>query len=479
MGLFGKKKKDYLQLNRKSKANIFSALQQLQLSAGASIEVKTLLRSMQSQISFQTDSNSEEVDRIDTEILKILKKAVGLIAKGQSTVALVDLRSASNKIRERAQYCTIGGTDIEIDHPVSKTHAEELQDQIDKNYADLVVLQNEFEEIKKLCKNEPENISLKTRLCDTKIKIDKLSNILASLMAELSNEITHESIAELNTIRDNLEKSRTYTQVDIEFMTDEYKKQLVELEKLNNQTRKSLDLISQGASSKTIVDEIADAESIKAKTSTGYGLSYQSTSDYETNQALDFTSNVTANDIRRAQLVLKNAIDEYDDKLEDEGEELKDIDIELRQALLARQKATPSECLVLDGKIDKLNSQRGSIINKIKRYRQHHATLMEKLTIVEKLANVQNIQAMESQIGKLSNGKLLDFEGLAMYLNEAVKIANKELEDINTAVLVSENEEINMTPASASSTIVSDAIIISKDEDKYSKLEEELGLTKA
>ena len=235
------------------------------------------------------------------------------------------------------------------------------------------------------------------------------------------------------------------------------------------------------ASNATSYDVFADstgaASSDVFANSTGANATAGKQTQYGGFNASEVGSTTMANDIRRTTQAIKNSLETYDEKIQDANDELADLNAELRPLLQRRQTASPSDCLALDGQIDQLNSKRSSIIYKIKRFRQEQAQLNDKLALLDKLDAQQDLTATNQKIEQLTGGKFADFAGLAMFLNEAVKESNEQLEEIGTAVSVAESEEIMMNSASGISAVLSDAGTLGKDEHKYDALANEIGLT--
>ena len=189
--------------------------------------------------------------------------------------------------------------------------------------------------------------------------------------------------------------------------------------------------------------------------------------------------NISRNDVIKTKSVYESELDKIADEIDKLSDDLNDADSELKSLLNKRKNSSPSDCLVLDGMIDKLQTQRSGIVNRIKRFRQQQAILVDKLQLVEKLENFDSVEQVQDQISKITNGRFSDYTGLAMYLNEIVKADNANLEDISLAVMVSDAEEIQMNSTAASSSYLSDFNSVTKDEDKYLALERELGIIKS
>ena len=81
-----------------------------------------------------------------------------------------------------------------------------------------------------------------------------------------------------------------------------------------------------------------------------------------------------------------------------------------------------------------------------------------------------------SVLTKMTGGKFSDFQGLALFLNDSIKKSNEELEEIEMAVTVAESEQVIASSASATAAALADAGNITKDEDKYNALMQEIGM---
>ena len=162
--------------------------------------------------------------------------------------------------------------------------------------------------------------------------------------------------------------------------------------------------------------------------------------------------------------------------LDDENDELRTLNNQLKPLLLKRRDASPSDCMVLDGQIDQLNAKRNGVQHKIRRYRQALSELAEKMLLMDKFQTQKDLELTEAHLNQITGGQFQDFESIAMYLKEAVKKSNEQLEDIGAANAVADSEEINMNSYSGANAVYSDTAG-GKDEDKYSALEADLGLS--
>ena len=181
-------------------------------------------------------------------------------------------------------------------------------------------------------------------------------------------------------------------------------------------------------------------------------------------------------EIKRAQAALENSQDAYNEKLDDANDELRTLNNQLKPLLLKRRDASPSDCMVLDGQIDQLNAKRNGVQHKIRRYRQALSELAEKMLLMDKFQTQKDLELTEAHLNQITGGQFQDFESIAMYLKEAVKKSNEQLEDIGAANAVADSEEINMNSYSGANAVYSDTAG-GKDEDKYSALEADLGLS--
>jgi hypothetical protein len=180
-------------------------------------------------------------------------------------------------------------------------------------------------------------------------------------------------------------------------------------------------------------------------------------------------------DINKTKQSIEQSMEAYNDKIDDAADDLADLNAQLKPLLLKRQNATPSECTVLDGQIDQLNAKRNSVMYSLKRYRQAVATLQEQLSLVERLSTQQDLDSTKARIQQMTGGRFADFEGLAMFLKDSVARSNEQLDEIGTASMVADSEEINMNTFSGSSAVFSDTAG-GKDENRYDALMTDLGL---
>lgn len=166
--------------------------------------------------------------------------------------------------------------------------------------------------------------------------------------------------------------------------------------------------------------------------------------------------------------------DIYAAKLDEWGKKLKTVDKELLSLLEKRKDMTASERLILDGKIDSLNSERNSIVTSIKKYRQIQAVNDDRTKLAKDLQQQMEINKVEAEAGRLSGAEFQDWEQVALDLNKYVRSGNEELERMADANAVASSEDIDMH--SATGTRLADTETIDSDDNKYARLERELGM---
>ena len=154
-------------------------------------------------------------------------------------------------------------------------------------------------------------------------------------------------------------------------------------------------------------------------------------------------------------------IDKLDADRQDVADELLDL---LRQ----RETATPAECIVLDGKIDRLEKKHAGLKRDIKRQNR----LMSKLS--ETLDMVRNIQSSRRPV---TRDECLEIYGggerFAQYILDEERKQNAELDHMGEANMMANSEPINQyTMRSESTTDRYGAD--KKDPEKYASLMQEL-----
>lgn len=507
MGLFGfgnkeKKTKEAINAN---KSQILMIIQTAQMSCRNG-DAASLLRNIQTELQSQGETSDARVLPIDGEILQLLTEANGYMLKNQYPTAITKLNKALSKAIDRHQYCFSGGQMTKEDRKraeqakrmmdqisanAQKSRAEELQDQINEKNAELEALQQEFENLRQLNAQNPTNAAIMAQGASVQARITATKRHIDNLTIELNKETADTLVADLAKTNEELVSNRTFTDSEMEVNRAKLQAQNAEMQNTQAQASASLDLLGQGASPFAnpfgAADVAAAANPFAASNpfaqSTGAAsanpFAAPATGAAQANYGGFNASAVgtadMAREIAKATRALQDSIDAYQDKIDDANDELRDYNAELKPLLERRKNASPSDCLVLDGQIDQVNAKRSGVIYRIKRYRQAAAQLNDKMSLLDKLSAQQDLSATNQRIEQLTNGQFSDFAGLAMFLNDSVKQSNEQLEEIGTAVSVAESEEIFMNSGSGASAALSDASV-TKDEDKYAALEQELGM---
>lgn len=484
-GLFGnkeKKRREQINATRMQIINLINTIQMSSKDANAT----ALLRAIQTEIQSQGETSEEKVLSLDAEIIQLLTEAHTYILKGQYPTAITKLHKAKNNAIDRHQYCMIGGRAAagmpkvnmkELNSGYKKTRAEELQDQIDEKNAELTRLQQEFENLRDLYKANPNDMSIMAKANTVKLNITTTKKTLDALNVELASETSNAAIQEVVATTEALTKGRTYSEDQMEVARSQFQAQNEEMKATQAHSNANMDLLGQsvfGMSDPFAEESTANAFNPFADESVGTA----SASNQQQYGAFGASAVGTAEmkrDIEKAQQAIEKSMEAYNDKIEDANDELSDFNAELRTLLARRESASPSDCLVLDGQIDQVNAKRSNVVYRIKRYRQAVAELNDKASLLDKLSTQQDLAATNAQIGQLTGGKFNDFEGLAMFLNDSVKESNEKLEEISTAVSVSESEDIMFNSAAGASAALADATT-TKDENKYEALKVELGM---
>lgn len=493
-GLFGNKEKKNREINNANKKQILTLIQSLQMSCRNSDAI-TVLRNIQTELQSQGETSSEKVIALDGEVQQLLAEANTFILKQQYPTAITKLKKAQNKVIDRHQYCMAGGQMTKqdkaaadraasmfahISNNAQKSRAEELQSQIDEKNAELDALNREYEDLKKLHEQDPNNASIRAQATTVVTRKRALETAINNLSIELSKETVDTSITEMANANEELVKGRTFSEEQMEINRAKVVSQNEQFKETQSQVASGMDLlgVSSGAGFDpfAVENQSAGFDPFAVGDPLAAGNAEKQGQQYGSFNAGAVGTAEMARDIKKAMQEFANSIDQYTDKIDDANDDLADYNAQLRPLLERRETASPSDCLVLDGQIDQINARRNGVIYKIKRYRQAVAQLNDKLSLLEKLSTQQDVQSTNAKIEQLTGGKFTDFEGLSMYLNEAVKESNEQLEEIGMAVNIAEREEIRMNSEAAASAALSDAATV-KDEHKYDALKQELAAT--
>lgn len=178
-------------------------------------------------------------------------------------------------------------------------------------------------------------------------------------------------------------------------------------------------------------------------------------------------------DIRKAVSQLEQYDQHFMQKLQDCDVELREVEAQLRPLLERRKQLTPSQRSTIDSQIDSLNAKRNRIVTTIKQISQAKSINLDKLNLV---ANKQQwLEILNSTDLANVNVAGIDFQQIAMELREAAIEGNRKLDEIGTAVAVSQSEEIRSGAMSGTMQANSESLGEFSD-SKYDDLEKQLGL---
>lgn len=499
MGLFGfgNKEKKNTQINNANKSQIMTIITQMQMTC-RNADALTILRNITTQLQGQGESSSAEVMTIDGEILKLLTDANTYSLKQQFPTVITKLNKALNLTIDRNQYCMMGGRKTKQDKKLEdqakrtmdrikaapKTREEELQARLDQLNADLEAAIQEQEQLKQLYQQNRNNAAIVGRAQSVKTKIASISNQIRATTLELQKESQDSAILENVAINEQLESTRTHDDTQMEMARANLQSQNQSRIEMQSQLAADAALLAQGAADLFGTNPFEDSYATGAMETDLFGSPIATAAaptaqtQYGGFDASAVGTASMANDIKKVRKELESSMDTFNDKIDDADEDLKDLNGEIRSLLERRKSASPSDCLALDGMIDQLNAKRNGIINKIKRYRQMTAQMSDKLSLLDKLDTQQDLMATNERIGQLTGGKFADFAGLAMYLQDSIKQSNEEMEELACDVAMAESEDVVMSSASGASAVLADAGTLTKDENKYDMLAQEIGMTR-
>ena len=500
MGLFGQKN-DMTKINETSKQQIISEITSIMRDSRG--EATAMLKDLQLEIQSHGASGSIEVAKQDALIKQLLGDIKSGIIKGQDALVLSKLRQVKNAVADRKINCTSGGQLTKADAKaqkeqeklakklakqgikVEKTRAEELAEVIATETAKLEDYKKEMEDLKARYQKNPNDFSIKSRATSVRMLINQTQEKINSYEIELQRENVTTGMQQAVEDNATLIQGRTVSDEQIDVLgasmdeANEVKKQTME------QTRQNMARFGQLNAFGNVADPFAEgnafgfADPFAEEGTTGFGAT-QSTGAARQTQFGGFDASAMgsaemAKDIAKTKQSLQQSMDAYNDKMDDLSDDLADLNAQLKPLLLKRANATPGECIILDGQIDQLNAKRNSVQYTIKRTRQALSTLQEQMSLMDRLSTQQDLDATNAKIQQMTGGRFADFEGLAMFLKDSVAKSNEQLEEIGTASMVADSEEINMNTFSGSSAVFTDTMG-EKDENKYETLMRDLGL---
>lgn len=502
MGLFGKKKNDMTKTNEMNKQQIISEITGIMRNSRG--EATAMLKDLQLEMQSHGSSDSVEVTKQDALILSLLKEVNAAVIKGQESMVITKLSQVKAAVAERKINCSSGGQLTKADAKrareqektmrklgkhgvkVEKTRSEELQDMISVETAMLDDLQRQLLMLRDRHQKNPNDRAIISQAQTVQLKMKLSKEKIDSYTVELQREDAANVLIETDKTNSELTKGRTHSADELEVLASNLDAANAAKKETMEQTASYLSRLGQNDAFGSMTDPFAMDNGVSfadpfaevggaGTAAFGTQASGQKKTQYGGFDASSMGTSAMANDINRTKQSIQQSMDTYNDKMEDASDELNDLNAQLKPLLLRREKASPSECMVLDGQIDQLNAKRNSVQYTIKRYRQTLATLQEQLSLIEKLSTQQDLDATNAKIQQMTGGKFSDFEGLAMFLKDSVARSNEQLDEIGTAGMVADSEEINMNTFSGSSAVFSDTAG-DKDESKYDALKKDLGL---
>ena len=503
MGLFGKKKNDLTSVNEGNKQLIISTIMSLMRDSRG--EITSMLKDIQIEIQAHGSSDSEEVLRQDLLIKKLLDDIKVAVAKGNDTMAITKLSQVKTAVVNRKIHCTAGGQLTKADAKAAKeqaklekklakrqgldkieqTRSESLQEKLDEENAKLSDLRKTLTMLHERYKKNPTDASILAQANTVNMKIKASEAIIQKYTAEIQREDIADTYSTTVQIGETLTQGRTISNDQMDVLRDAMQSQNQAMAETIQQNQQDLANFGQvnavGAMGNPFESMNASAVNFANPFASleGAGMGVQTAEARQTQfggfDASGMGTASMAQDINKTKQSLQQSMDAYNDKMDDLADDLADLDAQLKPLIMRRENASASECMILDGQIDQLNAKRNSVQYSIKRTRQALSTLQEQMSLMDRLSTQQDLDATNAKIQQMTGGRFADFEGLAMFLKDSVARSNEQLEEIGTATMVADSEEINMNTFSGSSAVFTDTAG-AKDENKYDTLKRELGL---
>ena len=462
-----------------------------------------MLNEIRAAIEAQPESKKEEVVRVDMEILNLLERAGEDIAAAMYSNARAALFDVKSKITERSKYCGLGGTPtagaqkgedylkkLRAKFPIGdKSSIESIKDELRQENRRLEENKKKFEYLRERYEESGDQIiameatALDNEMIEQENNIRTLTNYLQTLIQHQTMERVSEQGSRWKAEVEEAEINSQIAEQNFDRHMQEQDKREENISRISDKLhssaaggRQTANVFDRRTSAGTTGNVFDRRGGQTAQTASSTAAPAQQT-QYGNFDASNISSREMKQDIKRTIDALNKQIDDCNDKIEDANDDFNDLNAQLRSLLMKRENASPSQCLVLDGQIDELNSKRSSVMSKIKQYRQIKANLSDRLNLIEKLGTQQDIASMTNTISQITGGRLSDIEGISMFLKDSIARANESLENTGMAVAVSESEDINMGSVSATYAGLTDATNVSvKDDHKYDNLMMDLGM---
>ena len=527
MFMFNKKKK-LEALNAQSKQELLSQIEVfIQQTKDPSVAAR--LNSAKNMLLEQGDSSSEEIPAIDRAIFSFLADIQKDLAAGNTGVAGKKLDKVIEQLRKRAPLCADNSAfrtkkDIKRDREAERTRKkmgigrEAAAPETIYTPEELMefMLMEAAEQLKRL---EEEKVRLFNTLSRTpndpvalsswnviKVKIKTKNDQIGMLSDERYRNIIVEGMQTLTAEQKQMIAKREIGDEQFDILMSDFKKMQEAREEDVSRTRTAAgvfftegataqsasaaaapaqpaifndpEFIAMGQASGAAMPAAAapaqpaifnDPEFLAMSGAAGAPASAPAAGNAATNAAMERIDDIV-HELEKCELM-------YQDKVDELGADLKEMDMRLTQLLKKRAGASASECLSLDGEIDRLNAERVTAKNTLKRYAQALAINTEKLALARSLKGQRDLNEINRRMREATGGTFTNFEDYAMALRDYVEKSNAELEQIGTVNAVAGGVDIRTGTMTGRDADSADFDV--KDEDKYRALEEELGMHKA
>ena len=499
MFMFNKKKK-LEALNAQSKQELLSQIEVfIQQTKDPSVAAR--LNSAKNMLLEQGDSSSEEIPAIDRAIFSFLADIQKDLAAGNTGVAGKKLDKVIEQLRKRAPLCADNSAfrtkkDIKRDREAERTRKkmgigrEAAAPETIYTPEELMefMLMEAAEQLKRL---EEEKVRLFNTLSRTpndpvalsswnviKVKIKTKNDQIGMLSDERYRNIIVEGMQTLTAEQKQMIAKREIGDEQFDILMSDFKKMQEAREEDVSRTRTAAGVFfTEGATAQSASAAAApaqpaifnDPEFLAMSGAAGAPASAPAAGNAATNAAMERIDDIV-HELEKCELM-------YQDKVDELGSDLKEMDMRLTQLLKKRAGASASECLSLDGEIDRLNAERVTAKNTLKRYAQALAINTEKLALARSLKGQRDLNEINRRMRVATGGTFTNFEDYAMALRDYVEKSNAELEQIGTVNAVAGGVDIRTGTMTGRDADSADFDV--KDEDKYRALEEELGMHKA
>lgn len=521
MFLFNKKKK-YEAINAQSKKEIIAQIEAY-IQRTRDIAVAAKLNSAKNLLVSQGVTSSERVPEIDRKIVALLADLGKDFASGSMAVVDKKLDGVLEKLNERAPLCADNSAfrtkqEIKQDKEAEKAKkqlgvkaasatAEDLyspEELIEFMLLEAADRQKKMTEEKQTLFNtlnaNPNDPVATYRWTTLKVKMKEISDTIAMLQSEGNRTVLMNSIQRLTLEQKRMIATRQISDEQFDVIMSDYRKMVDARNADNVRTDEAMKTfyasdmngtkaaVSAQTAQPSIFNDpefiamgggiaqtaqpsiLSDPEFIAMGGGAGQTARRTGAGNAATNAVFENIDEIVRS-LEKCELM-------YSDKLDDVSADLKDMDMRLKQLLKKREAATASECLVLDGEIDRLNAERVNAKNAVKRYRQALAVNTEKLSLARSLSTQRDLNEVNRRMQESTGGAFTNFEDYAMALRDYVEKSNAELENIGTVNAVANGVDINMNTMTGREADASGDFEV-KDEDKYKALEVELGIRKA